>query len=143
MSNSVLSLAACVAASLALAAPALAQQGLPPPGPPPAGYNGQPPTPADQSDRLRQALNLRPDQETALQAFVAAMQSRPGEQERVREEAQRDATLPTPQRLDAAVGRLEEMRTSVMARIAATRVFYGQLSPGQQHAFDRMPSPGR
>jgi len=130
---------AATALALALVSPALAQQGMPPPGPPPAGYGGQPPTPADQSDRLRQSLNMRPDQETALQAFIAAMQPRPGEVDELRAEAQRDATLPTPQRLDAMVARLDRMRAEVMARIAATRAFYAQLTPGQQHAFDVMP----
>ncbi|MGH7025436.1 MAG: Spy/CpxP family protein refolding chaperone [Caulobacteraceae bacterium] len=132
-----------LAATLALTAPAMAQEGLPPPGPPRAGYNGQPPSPADQSDRLRRALNLRPDQEGPLQAFVAAMQPRPGEIERVRAESQRDATLPTPQRLDAMAARVDMMRSEVMARIAATRAFYAQLTPAQQQAFDQMRSPGR
>lgn len=124
------------------AAPALTQQGLPPPGPPPDAQGG-PPTPAEQSDRLRRALSLRPDQEGALQAFVAAMQPKPGEVDALRAEAQREATLPTPQRLDAAVARLDRMRAEVMARIAATRAFYAQLTPAQQHAFDRAPPPGR
>jgi hypothetical protein len=92
---------------------------------------------------LRQTLKLRPDQETALQAFVAAMQSRPGEAEALRAAAQREAGLPTPQRLDALVVRLDRMRAEIMAKIAATRTFYAQLSPEQQRAFDTMPSMTR
>lgn len=61
----------------------------------------------------------------------------------MRAEAQREQTLPTPQRLDAMVARLDRMRTEVMARIAATRAFYDKLSPAQQAAFDRVPNPGR
>ncbi len=120
-------------------APALAQQGLPPPGPPPDAQGG-PPTPAEQSDRLRQALRLRPDQEGALQAFIAAMQPKPGEIDALRAEAAREAGLPTPQRLDATVARLDRMRTEVLARVDATRAFYAQLDPEQQRVFDHMPS---
>jgi hypothetical protein len=127
--------------SLLLSAPALAQQGLRPPGPP-SDAQGGPPTPAEQSDRLRRGLNLRPDQEGALQAFIAAMQPKPGEIDALRDESARIATLPTPQRLDATVARLDRMRTEVMARIAATRAFYGKLSPEQQRTFDHMPSGG-
>ena len=134
--------AGAMAALLLSAAPALSQQGLPPPGPPPDAQGG-PPTPAEQSDRIRRALNLRPDQEGALQAFVASMQPKPGEIDALRAEAARDASLPTPQRLDATVARLDRMRTEVLARIAATRTFYAQLSPEQQRVFDRMPSPAR
>lgn len=134
--------AGAVAALLLSAAPAVAQQGLPPPGPPPDAQGG-PPTPAEQSDRLRQSLRLRPDQEAALQAFVAAMQPKPGEIDSLRAEAARDAALPTPQKLDATVARLDRMRAEVMARIDATRAFYGQLSPEQQRVFDHMPSPER
>jgi hypothetical protein len=129
------------AAALLLAGQALAQ-GAPPPPPPPSQAPG-PPTPADQSDHLRQSLKLRPDQETALQAFVAAMQTRPGEAENLRAEAMREAGLPTPQRLDALVVRLDRMRTEIMARIAATRTFYAQLTPEQQRAFDAMPNFAR
>jgi hypothetical protein len=134
--------AGAMATVLLSAAPALAQQGLPPPGPP-SDAQGGPPTPAEQSDRLRQALRLRPDQEGALQAFVAAMQPKPGEIDALRAEAAREAGLPTPQRLDATVARLDRMRTEVLARVDATRAFYAQLTPEQQRVFDHMPSPGR
>ncbi len=146
MSNSVrrvpaVALATVLLSALTWVAPALAQQGLPPPGPPPDAQGG-PPTPAEQSDRLRQVLNLRPDQEGALQAFIAAMQPKPSEVEAIREEAARDATLPTPQKLDATSARIDRMRNEVMARIAATRTFYGQLTPDQQRLFDHLPSSG-
>jgi hypothetical protein len=134
--------AGATAALLFSAAPALAQQGMPPLGPPPDAQGG-PPTPAEQSDRLRQSLRLRPDQEGALQAFIAAMQPRPGEIDALRAEAARDASLPTPQRLDATISRLDRMRAEVLARIDATRAFYAKLTPEQQRVFDHMPSPDR
>jgi periplasmic protein CpxP/Spy len=122
------------AAALVLAGQALAQ-GAPPPPPQQSAL----PTPAEQSDRLRQNLKLRPDQETALQAFVAAMQTRPGEAEALRAEAQREATLPTPQRLDALVARFDRMRAEIMTKVTATRAFYAQLTPAQRQVFDATP----
>lgn len=129
-------------ASLAVACAAMAQPGVPPSSPSP-GYAAGPPTPAAQSDRLRQSLRLRPDQEGALQAFVAAMQPRPGEADRLREAAQGEAGLPTPQRLDAMIERMDEMRTQVLARVRATKAFYFQLTAEQQRAFDTLPPPPR
>ena len=131
-----------VLAVVAFAAPALAQPNMPPSSPP--GYGGEPaqPTPADQSDRLRQALRLRPDQEGPLQAFVAAMRPGPAE-ERLRDQARLEGSLPTPQRLDAMVARMDQMRSAVLARVRATKTFYSQLTPEQQRAFDTLPPPQR
>jgi protein CpxP len=133
-----------VLAVVAFAAPALAQPNMPPSSPSP-GYNGAQaqPTPADQSDRLRQGLRLRPDQERALQAFIAAMRPAPGEAERLRDQARVEGSLPTPQRLDAMVARMDQMRATVMTRVRATKTFYSQLSPEQQRAFDTLPPPQR
>jgi len=135
------------ALGLSVAGAAVAQISEPPggPPPPPPGYQGGAPaaTPADQSDRLRQALGLRPDQEGALQAFIAAMAPKPGEAERFRAEAERDQSLPTPQKLDRMVAHMDVMRAEVLARINATKLFYGQLTPGQQRAFDSLPAPGQ
>ncbi len=132
-----------VLAVVAFAAPAVAQPNMPPSSPPP-GYSGAPaqPTPADQSDRLRQALRLRPDQEGALQAFVAAMRPGPGEV-RLRDQARLEGSLPTPQRLDAMVARMDQVRAAVMTRVRATKIFYSQLTPEQQRAFDTLPPPQR
>lgn len=130
--------------SVALTAFAASAQPAMPPSSPPPGYSRAPaqPTPADQSDRLRQALRLRPDQEGALQAFVAAMRPGPGE-ERLRDQARLEASLPTPQRLDAMVARMDQMRAVVMTRVRATKTFYSQLTPEQQRAFDTLPPPQR
>lgn len=128
-------------AALISAAPAVSQ----PAPPPPNNYGAAPSqtTPADQSDRLRQTLRLRPDQEGALQAFVAAMRPRPDQTQQFRDEAMRDAALPTPQRLDAMVARTDEMRAVMMAKVRATKTFYGQLTQDQQRIFDRLPPPSR
>jgi hypothetical protein len=126
---------------VALAVPALAQNG-PPPGPP-SGYQGAQPTPAEQSDRFRQNLHLRPDQEGALQAFVAAMQPVRGQAEHFRDEARRESMMPTPQRLDAMLARMDEMRATLTVRAAATKAFYAQLTPPQRAIFDQMGPAGQ
>ena len=130
--------------SVALTAFAVHAQPNMPPSPPP-GYSGAPaqPTPADQSDYLRQALRLRPEQEGALQAFVAAMRPRPGAAERLRDQARLEGALPTPQRLDAIVARTDQMRSAMMTKVRATKTFYSQLTPEQQKTFDTLPSPRR
>jgi hypothetical protein len=128
-------------AGIVLASPAAWAQRGPPPGPPPANTQSGP-TPADLSDRFRQDLRLRPDQEGALQAFVASLQPRPGQSEHFREEAAREAALPTPQRLDAMLARMDEMRGLLVARVAATKAFYAHLTPGQRAIFDHLPPQG-
>ena len=114
----------------------VAQQGPPPP--PPYAANQGIPTPAAQSDRLRQALNLHPDQETALQAFVAVMTPRPEEIQRERAETAAIAALPTPQRLDRMLAEMDRMRAVTVAKMEATKTFYAQLTPAQKAAFDHM-----
>jgi hypothetical protein len=135
------SLISALALCLVGAGPSLAQsQYGPPPGPP--GANGEPPaqTPASQADHLRQSLRLRADQEGALQAFVAAITPPPGAIDRMRQQQQNAASLPTPQRLDFALARMDQMRGLMVAQIAATKRFYAQLTPSQQRAFDAAQS---
>ena len=112
----------------------------PPPGPP--GANGEPPvqTPASQAARLRATLRLRPDQEVALQTFIRANTPPPGAMDRMRRQEESAASLPTPQRLDFMLARMDEMRGLMVTRAAATKRFYAQLTPSQQRAFDALGS---
>jgi len=139
-----LALIAGVAILLSSAGAGLAQdQYGPPPGPP--GPNGAPPplTPASQAARLRQSLRLRPDQDPALQAFIRANTPPPGAMDRMRRQEENAVSLPTPQRLDFMLARMDEMRALMVTRMAATKRFYAQLTPGQQRAFDAMGSSGQ
>ncbi|MEO8926498.1 MAG: Spy/CpxP family protein refolding chaperone [Caulobacteraceae bacterium] len=142
--STALSLLAGLAFSLAGTGVGLAQdQYGPPPGPP--GPNGAPPpqTPASQATRLRQTLRLRPDQEGALQAFIASQTPPPGAMDRMRRQEEDSASLPTPARLDFMMARMDEMRGLMVTRIAATKRFYAGLTPAQQGAFDALqPSDG-
>ena len=129
-----------------MASASLAQQ------PPPAAAPGQPreargewrrPDPeamaARRADHLRAALQLRPDQEPALNAFLAASQPAarptPGDRGAM-------AGMTTPQRLDAQRARMTERLARFDQRAAATKKFYAQLSPAQQKAFDTLAPRG-
>ena len=135
---------AAVVAPLLLAGAAQAQynQYQGPPGGPP-GANGAPSRPPmSQADYLRQTLRLRPDQDGALQSFLAAVQPPAGMMERMRAEDEQARGLPTPQRLDRMLARMDQMRVFVVGRIAATKRFYAQLTPEQQRAFDSLGEQG-
>lgn len=138
-----LSMIAGLALPLAIAGASSAQGQFsgPPPGPP--GPNGAPPSqpPMSQAQYMSQTLRLRPDQNGALQAFLAAVAAPQGLQERMRAEDERMGALPTPQRLDMMLSRMDKSRGMMVARIAATKRFYSQLTPEQQRIFDQMGAP--
>ena len=120
--------------------------------PPPAAAAGQPrdgrgewrrPDPeamaARRAEHLRAALQLRPDQEPALKAFLDASKpaARPARGDRAAM-----AQMSTPQRLDAQRARMTERLARFDQRAAATKKFYAQLSPTQQKAFDTLAPRG-
>lgn len=75
--------------------------------------------------RMGQRLGLRPDQQQAFQAFVAASAPPAGGPQAMQ-------GLTTPQRLDRQLAELQ-------ARVAATKRFYAVLTPEQRQTFDSMP----
>ena len=136
-----LALAGAIAASAVSASLA---QPAPSPGPAPAdGRMWQRPDPAQMAQRhaekLRAILQLRPDQEPALNAFIAAMQPSPEQMERRRAEREEARNLTTPQRLERMQARLGERQAQFARRADAIKRFYAQLSPAQQRAFDALP----
>ena len=94
---------------------------------------------ARRAEHLRAALQLRPDQEPALKAFLDASKpaARPARGDRAAM-----AQMSTPQRLDAQRARMTERLARFDQRAAATKKFYAQLSPSQQKAFDAMAPRG-
>jgi Spy/CpxP family protein refolding chaperone len=138
-----------LAAALSLAAGAsFAQTPQPAPGqaPPAEGRHWQRPDPAQMAERhaqrLRDALQLRPDQEPALRQLVTALQPPAGERERLRQERGAMAQLTTPQRLDRMAERMNERAARFRQHADAIKRFYAQLTPAQQKAFDAMPMMG-
>jgi hypothetical protein len=140
-------LMAAVAVPLLFAGLAQAQPYGGPPqgyGPPPSDDYGppQPQSPDQTAAMLRRRLRLRPDQDVALNSFVRSIAPPPGMEARMRREESAARTMTTPQRLDAMMENMNEMRQVMIARVEATKAFYAQLTPEQQHAFDAMGAAG-
>ena len=137
-----------LAAALSLAAGASFAQPASPPGPGPQHHHmtGQHMDPAQMADRhaqhLRDALQLRPDQEPALRALIADMQPPAGEMEKMRGAHEAMAKLSTPERLDRMQAMMAEHQARFTQHADAIKSFYAQLSPAQQKAFDAMPMMG-
>ena len=93
---------------------------------------------AEHAQRLTALLNLRPDQQPALQAFLAAMTSERHEHNGPPPGAEK-AQLTTPQRLDRMADRMAKHEAAFHQRADAIRTFYAALSPEQQRAFDALP----
>jgi len=93
---------------------------------------------AKRAEHLRAALQLRPDQEAALMAFIDSHQRPAGDREKRQERRGEMAGLTTPQRLDAQKARMAEHEARFEQHAAATKRFYAQLSPAQQKAFDAL-----
>jgi hypothetical protein len=94
----------------------------------------------DPSEHLRNALQLRPNQEAALAAYVGAMH--PQHNVMVLHSDDHDGPKTTPQRLAEMEKMLAEHDARMKAHIDATRAFYNQLDAGQKKAFDEMGGDG-
>jgi len=91
-----------------------------------------------QAAHLRDVLQLRPDQEPALHAFLDSMKPPADAMEPMKKEHEEAAELTTPQRLDRQMAHMDERRTRMVAHAQAVKTFYAQLSPSQQKAFDAL-----
>jgi protein CpxP len=92
----------------------------------------------DAAEHLRTMLQLKPGQEAALTAYLAAV--RPDHSEHIVEMSDhRDGKKTTTERLAEMDAHLNAQTTQAHARIAATRKFYDQLEPSQKKVFDEMP----
>ena len=100
---------------------------------------------AEHAKRLSDILQLRPEQDGALHAYLEAIKPPEGMGDRMSDRMGGDRmhgehegaeAMTTPQRLDHMLAHLDQMRERMAARAAATKTFYAQLSPDQQKAFD-------
>lgn len=89
------------------------------------------------TDHLRDLLQIRPEQEPALKAYVEATKGDHPRDHLVRVDRASDKS--TLERLDEMESRMAEQQAAMKARIAATRAFYSQLDARQKKAFDAMP----
>lgn len=137
-----ISMAAAGAIALLAAGASYAQQ--PPAGPAPVhgAMRGERPDPAQMAERraqhLRDALQLRPDQEPALRALIEA--TTPQARDMARGHGMRDAdrSLATPERLDRMRAKLAERQARFDQHATAIKRFYAQLTPQQQRAFNAL-----
>jgi len=141
-------IAAAAGALALLGTGASLAQPAPDAGPPDRQMMRERPDPAAMAERrierLRTVLQLTPQQEPALRAFVEAIRPPGDRRARMGEARAEMAGLTTPQRLDRMQARMAERQAMFERRAAATKRFYAQVSPSQQKAFDAMgPMGGR
>lgn len=96
---------------------------------------------AEHQSRLKDSLQLRPEQETAWNDFLAKTRptARPAGERLSRADW---AKLSTPQRLDRLDAMKAERDRQMAQRHDAIRQFYAQLTPPQQKAFDAQRGMG-
>lgn len=93
---------------------------------------------AEHAKRLSEILQLRPEQDGALHAYLDALKPPADMGDKMREDHGDMQAMTTPDRLDHMLAHFDAMRAHIVARIEATKAFYAQLSPDQQKAFDAM-----
>jgi hypothetical protein len=99
---------------------------------------------AERIKALHEALNIRPDQEAAFDAFAAAMHPNPHDDWRKHDEMDRSAlqSMTTPQRLDHMAQIMDErsahMREEFQRKASATKALYAVLSPDQRRTMDAL-----
>ena len=99
--------------------------------------------------RLHDLLQIRPDQDGAFRAYLAALESQrkpgergPGRDGRPGEPKPQERAMTTPERLDRMTARMAERQQRFQQKIAATKTFYAALNADQRKAFDAMPRMG-
>lgn len=92
----------------------------------------------DRSERLRTLLQLRPEQEGALKAYVEAV-GKGGHKEHMVHFDRGDSAKTTTERLVEMEARMAEQQAAMKRRIEATKAFYAQLDEKQRKVFDAMP----
>ena len=97
---------------------------------------------ARRAQHLRDTLQLTPNQEPALNAFVSSMAPPADRREKMRADRGERAAMTTPERLDRMKARMADRQAQFARRADATMRFYSQLSPAQKKAFDAMPPKG-
>jgi hypothetical protein len=96
--------------------------------------------------RLHDLLQIRPEQDGAFRAYLAALESqhKPGERGHGHEGRPDERKhLTTPERLDRMAARMAERQQRFQQTAAATKTFYAALNADQRKAFDAMPRMGR
>jgi hypothetical protein len=94
----------------------------------------KPMDPAVHAQHLRDILQLRADQEPALQAYITG--TAPPEKPPEMGDPEAMAKMTTPERLDWMSARMAEHQAMFQKRANAIKAFYAALSPPQRKAFE-------
>jgi hypothetical protein len=89
-------------------------------------------------DSLYDSLRLRPDQEGAWRAYVAAVTPSQSAENRRRAAAMLASTLDTPRRVDLINAEMEADLAELRRQGDAVKSFYGALDADQKRTFDRL-----
>jgi hypothetical protein len=153
---------------LGLVVTAAAQDRGPGPGGPSAQRGGDRQKPFEdrqhrREQRLHDLLQIKPDQESAFRAYVAALEqlrpqggarqrgpaqaaqgAAPGQRgpRRGGSRAQQQPQLTTPERLDRRLQRLAEAQQRLQKQAAAVKTFYAALAPEQRKVLDEFGARG-
>jgi protein CpxP len=95
---------------------------------------------AQRQAELRQQLNLTPAQESAWDAFTAAMTPPDFGKRADRAEMEK---LTAPERMEKRLQRMQQMQARMSKQLEAIKAFYAQLTPGQRATFDESMKKGR
>lgn len=106
-------------------------------GPGMQGMHG-PMDPEKHAQHMRDILQLRPDQEGALKAFLAAMTPPAPPAEGAAAPGPMDMPATTPERLAMMEKMMADHQAMFKKHNDAIRAFYGQLTPSQKKAFDAL-----
>lgn len=98
------------------------------------------PDPEKRAQRLRDVLQLRPDQDRALKAYVEATAPKPMV---IKKEEAKDGADPAPPTTLERLDHMAKAADAMKARAEATRAFYLALTPSQQKTFDVLGMDGR
>jgi len=86
---------------------------------------------------LHDVLAIKPDQEGAFRAYLAAAAPPPMDRDRAGRPAREAMT--TPERLDRMAAQMADRQARFQKVAAATKTFYAALTPDQRRAFDALP----
>lgn len=91
--------------------------------------------------RLHDLLQIKPDQDAAFHAYIAAITPPPRDGKPGGWGHHGEGAMPmtTPERLDRMAARMAERQARFQQMAAATKTFYAALTPDQRRAFDAMP----
>lgn len=95
---------------------------------------------AQHLERMKNLLQLQPEQQAAWEAYAASMHRQPGHMA-LAAKTDWDA-MNTLQRLDAQAQMRQQHHADAEQRDQATRTFYNSLNAAQQKAFDSLPHAG-